>query len=203
LAEPAALRLEEVGIGTLCGVNLQIAPGEIVCLSGSSGSGKTRLLRAIADLEAHTGRIRLGETAQSDVTAHRWRGWVMLVPAESQWWAESVGAHLHEPPNGGLQALGFEEAAREWQVSRLSSGEKQRLALLRALSYGPRALLLDEPTANLDPESTLAAEHWLRDLTQDRQLPVLWVAHDPEQIARVADRHFRIEDSKLEAAPCK
>ena len=88
------------------------------------------------------------------------------------------------------------EASLDWQVERLSSGEKQRLAVLRALSHEPRALLLDEPTANLDPELAQRVEAWLCDYFEARGMPVLWVAHDRAQIERVADRHFAIrEDS--------
>lgn len=191
------LRLQDLSVGTLRGITLMVTPGEIVCLSGPSGSGKSRLLRAIADLEAHTGKVVLGETEQSSVTGHCWRGWVMLVPSESQWWADTVAEHFLEPPPHGLEALGFERSTLDWEVSRLSSGEKQRLALLRAVSHQPLALLLDEPTANLDGEATRRTEDWVRQLARAEHMPVLWVAHDPGQIARVADRHFHIEGDRL------
>ncbi|WP_344958003.1 ABC transporter ATP-binding protein [Zobellella aerophila] len=187
-------------MGALTAVSLSIAPGEIVCLSGPSGSGKSRLLRAIADLDDHGGEIWLGDVAQAAVKAHRWRGWVMLVPSESPWWAERVDEHFadHRDLARELTDLGLEPGVLGWQVGRLSSGEKQRLALLRACSYGPRALLLDEPTANLDPELTLHTEGWLGRWTRRQRLPVLWVSHDRAQIGRVADRHYHIQGSQLE-----
>nr|HQU89867.1 ATP-binding cassette domain-containing protein [Denitromonas sp.] len=89
-----------------------------------------------------------------------------------------------------------------WQVGRLSSGEKQRLALLRAIAHQPRALLLDEPTANLDPDTTAIVETWLTGLARRHSWPVLWVAHDPAQIKRVADTHLRIASKALAAVPC-
>ncbi|WP_458526069.1 ABC transporter ATP-binding protein [Onishia taeanensis] len=194
------LTLEGVAIGPLADVCLHLAPGEITCLSGPSGSGKSRLLRAIADLEPHDGAIRLGGQAQASLPGHAWRRMVMLVPTESQWWAEEVGAHFDHDGQAGLEALGLSPETLDWQVERLSSGEKQRLALLRALSRRPRALLLDEPTAHLDHATTLACEAFLMAQARDHGLPVLWVAHDPQQIARVARRHVRIEGSHLEAA---
>ena len=151
----------------------------------------------MADLEPHAGEVWLGELAQSAVPGHRWRRRVMLVPAESHWWADSVGEHLADPGDRDLEALGFGREVLGWQVSRLSSGEKQRLALLRALCLEPDALLLDEPTANLDDATTRRVETWLMEKIRERGWPVIWVAHDRAQIDRVARRHLRIEDSRL------
>jgi sulfonate transport system ATP-binding protein len=193
------LRLDGVAIGTLSDVSLAVPPGDIHCLSGPSGSGKSRLLRAVADLEPHAGEVWLGETAQASLPAHRWRARVMLVPSESQWWADGVGDHLGTVEVADLEALGFDQAVLDWQVARLSSGEKQRLALLRAISQGPSALLLDEPTANLDEATTRRVEAWLVGRIRQRGWPVIWVAHDPGQIARVANRHWRIDGTELRA----
>lgn len=95
-------------------------------------------------------------------------------------------------------ALGFTPEVMGWSVSRLSSGERQRLALWRSLALEPEALLLDEPTANLDNDSTEALEIWLLDEIRRRQIAVLWVAHDPAQIHRVANAHYRIHGTTLE-----
>ncbi|WP_258801377.1 ATP-binding cassette domain-containing protein [Halomonas sp. DQ26W] len=192
------LSLDRVAVGELAEVSLAVAPGEVVCLSGASGSGKSRLLRAVADLEPHEGEVWLGKQAQSQVAGHAWRRQVMLVPAESHWWAETVGEHfVNKPEETELVALGFELDALEWQVGRLSTGEKQRLGLLRAVSREPRALLLDEPTANLDDATRDRVENWLTSWIESRGWPTLWVAHNLEQIARVADRHWRVERRRL------
>ncbi|MCE8015702.1 ATP-binding cassette domain-containing protein [Halomonas sp. MCCC 1A17488] len=193
------LRLAGVGIGALNGIDLKVSPGEIVCLSGASGSGKSRLLRAVADLEPHAGEVWLGGQAQSQTLGHAWRRRVMLVPAESHWWAETVAEHFVKLPGAAeLQTLGLAEDALTWQVGRLSTGEKQRLALLRAVSREPRALLVDEPTANLDAETGARVEAWLAARIHERGWPTLWVAHDRGQIARVGRRHWRIAGGRLE-----
>lgn len=199
------LRLEDLSIGSLDTVSITVPAGEVVCLSGRSGSGKSRLLRAVSDLDAHGGSVWLGDTGQGDVQAHQWRRQVLMVPAESQWWAERVIDHFPVDIGAGdhnalpLADLGLDDGALEWSVSRLSSGEKQRLALLRAMAINPSALLLDEPTANLDADSVALAESWLLREIAHRQLPVLWVAHDREQIRRVAHHHFAIRGHTVEA----
>ncbi|MDT8878541.1 ATP-binding cassette domain-containing protein [Halomonas saccharevitans] len=197
---PSSLHLVWLAVAELSPVTLTLPPGEILCLSGSSGSGKSRLLRAVADLEPHGGEAWLGKTAQASIAGHAWRARVMLVPAESHWWAESLGEHLPDARLDDLEALGFAPEVFDWQVARLSSGEKQRLALARALSREPSALLLDEPTANLDDATTRRVEAWLRARIRARGWPVIWVAHDPAQIARVADHHRRIVGHRLEEA---
>ncbi len=193
------LLLQGVSIGVLNEVSLTVPRGQVVCLSGPSGSGKSRLLRAVADLEPHRGRISLDNLDQQSVPAHQWRRQVVMVPAESQWWFDEVSAHF---PEGACErlpaALGFTAEVMDWSVSRLSSGERQRLALWRALVQEPDALLLDEPTANLDNESTEAIERWLLQEIEQRQIATLWVAHDSAQIHRVANVHYRIRGSALE-----
>ena len=86
----------------------------------------------------------------------------------------------------------------DWSVARLSSGERQRLALLRVLANRPPVLLLDEPTANLDEATTARVEALLKDYRTLHGAGVLWVSHDPQQLRRVADRHLRIADGRLQ-----
>ncbi|TBW48232.1 ATP-binding cassette domain-containing protein [Marinobacter halodurans] len=196
---PGSLALENVAVGALNAVSFSVAPGEVVCLSGPSGVGKSRLLRAVADIEAHQGAIRLAGEAQSSMPAHQWRRRVVMVPADSQWWFDTVAGHFDgDLPEDDLAALGFGPEVAGWSVSRLSTGERQRLALLRAMVLEPGVLLLDEPTSNLDAERARATERWLLDRIEARRMAVLWVAHDAEQIARVARRHVRLVDHGME-----
>ena len=173
-----------------------VGHGECVGLTGPSGSGKTLLLRAIVDLDPHEGRVRLDTTWCHQTAAPDWRRLVGMLPAESCWWFDRVAEHFHafdklDPQQ--LALLNFTPDVGQWEISRLSSGEKQRLALLRLLENQPHALLLDEPTASLDQENSERVEALLTKYQQQHQAPVLWVSHDPEQLARLANRQFFME----------
>jgi len=193
----AILTIKNLIIAHVGPVNLELKSGEIVCLSGASGSGKSLMLRAIADIIPATGTFSLGEMKSSSVMAPVWRRQVSLLPAESQWWFDTVGEHFNQPDLELMHALSFEKDCLEWEVSRCSTGEKQRLALLRVLTNKPKCLLLDEPTGSLDPDNTLKVEALLKRLAKQQQIPLLWVSHSHEQIKRVADRHFVMRDGKL------
>lgn len=172
----------------LAAVDLEIPAGDLVCLSGPSGSGKSLLLRAIADLDPHRGAVRLNGHLCSTMAPCDWRRRVALLPAESGWWAESVRAHFPQTTvsHAVLDALGFTPEVLDWSVARLSTGERQRLALARLLANQPEALLLDEPTANLDPDNRARVERLILDYRHRHRAAVLWVSHDPEQRARLA-----------------
>jgi len=176
-------------------MNFSVSSQECVSLTGPSGSGKTLLLRALADLDEHSGRVSFNGVDATAIEPPRWRRQLGLLLAESQWWRERVVDHfpvLDDDARRELQALGFDEQALQWSVSRLSSGERQRLALLRLLALQPQMLLLDEPTANLDPENTRIVEQVVDDYRRRHGCPVLWVSHDAGQRERVAERHLAI-----------
>jgi len=160
------------------------------------------MLRALADLDPHEGRVSLGDIASDALDAPSWRARVGLLPAESQWWSDTVGDHYptadrRRPCADWLGQLGFAPEVMSWTVSRLSTGEKQRLALVRLLCNLPQALLLDEPTASLDPDSVTRVETLLRAHRKEHATPMIWVTHDPGQTARVADRGFRMDAGRL------
>jgi len=193
----AALELQALQTHHLGPLSLRIQESN-TSLTGPSGSGKTLLLRAIADLDPHQGDVRLGSETQSGMPANRWRKQVAYVPADSHWWAERVGDHFPSDKKCGLKAVGFGPDVLDWQVERLSSGERQRLALVRALALHPRLLLLDEPTANLDPENRARVERLIADYLEQQQAAALWVTHDAAQRQRVASRHFAIREGDLQ-----
>lgn len=186
------LTLEALQVRHVGPVDLSVGVDECVGLSGASGSGKTLLLRTIADLEPHTGRCLLENTPADAMPPATWRQQVGYLAAESAWWHDTVAPHFPHVDNTGLAALGFEPAVMQWTVRRLSTGERQRLALLRLLAGQPRVLLLDEPTANLDAANSRAMETLLANYQRTRKAAVLWVAHDPAQIERVAQRSAQL-----------
>lgn len=167
-------------------VSFRLSPGGAVGVAGPSGVGKTRLLRAMADLELHDGRVSLDGVAQSDVAPHEWRRAVVYLPSESAWWQPRVAGHFTRWPPPGLRELGLDESIGDRFVERLSSGERQRLAVLRAAVLEPGVLLLDEPTANLDPESAAAVEALVARRRREGGLMVVWVTHGEDQRERVA-----------------
>ncbi len=195
--QPALLQLDRLQRPAIGPVSLDVAAGECVCISGPSGAGKSQLLRAIADLDPHNGEVRLSGHAAAAITPPEWRRQVGLLPPESSWWLPRVADHFHAGASLSLAEVGLDEAILEQPVVRLSSGEKQRLALLRLLANQPRVLLLDEPTANLDPENTRRVETVIAAYLESRGAAAIWVSHDREQAARVCERHYAIEDGTL------
>ena len=178
-------------------VSLSIEAGACLGLSGPSGSGKTLLLRQLVDLDPRKGEVLLKGRSIDSVPAHVWRKTVALLPAESQWWRDTVGEHFNAFNKKRLMALGFDASVMKWQISRLSSGEKQRLALLRVLENNARVLLLDEPTANLDVKFVSRVEQLLLDYKAVRKAALMWVSHDHHQLQRVADFIYEIRNNRL------
>ncbi|MBT2972037.1 MAG: ATP-binding protein [gamma proteobacterium symbiont of Ctena orbiculata] len=179
-------------------IDLQVSAGECITLSGPSGSGKSRLLRALADLDPHQGEAWFDDKEMNAFSAPAWRREVGLLPAESAWWRERVGDHFPRSDPELMDRLDLSADAMQWEISRLSSGERQRLALVRLLCNRPGVLLLDEPTANLDQKNIDRVEGVLRQWRRDNNTAVLWVTHDPEQQRRVGDRMWHIADGRLQ-----
>jgi ABC-type iron transport system FetAB ATPase subunit len=196
----ATLNLENLQIEHVGPVNLTVNSGEIICISGSSGAGKSLLLRAIADVLPHKGDARLDDTPASQTSPPAWRKSVALLPAESQWWFDTVGEHFACRNEELLHKLGFSSDTWSWLISRCSTGEKQRLALLRLLCNQPAALLLDEPTGSLDAKNTGVVESIIREYAKQNQVPVIWVSHSEEQIRRICNTHYEVKDGQLVSA---
>ncbi|MFT3689141.1 ABC transporter ATP-binding protein [Paenirhodobacter sp.] len=183
--------------------SLTVAPGSCVALTGPSGCGKSRLLRLIADLDPGLGSARIGGFLREAVPASAWRRAVVYVPADAGWWAPRIAQHMEDEAAARrlLPDFGLPGALMEAAPEDISSGERQRLALIRALLLHPRFLLLDEPTSALDPEATRRVEEVLARMKREGT-GLLVVSHDPAQVARLADRHYVLSgDGLAEAAP--
>lgn len=194
----ADLKINHLSVQHLGPFDLCVAAAECLVLSGPSGTGKSLLLRAIADLIPHDGDVWLGEQQCSRTRPDLWRHAVGFLPAESQWWFETVGEHFAHYDHALFAALGFDESVMQWEVSRCSTGERQRLAMIRLLQQQPQALLLDEPTANIDASNTQQLENIVTQYRQQHDVPVLWVSHQAEQIRRIADRRLQLQNNQLE-----
>lgn len=195
---PPPFRCEAVTTHAGGPFTLSAESGACLTVVGPSGVGKSLFLRALADLDPHGGEVWLGDVRQSACPPHIWRRQVAYVPASAGWWAETVSEHFADfaAVAGDLHALGLPADCGAWAVARLSSGERQRLSLVRSVANGPLVLLLDEPTANLDAETAHAVENWLK-AHQQSGTTLIWVTHDAAQAARVADRQLHCEPGGL------
>ncbi|HEX4505410.1 MAG TPA: ATP-binding cassette domain-containing protein [Alphaproteobacteria bacterium] len=178
--------------------SFSLPKGACIAVRGPSGAGKTLLLRAIADLDPNEGRVTLNGRDRATIPAPLWRRQVAYVPAEPGWWAETVGEHFgdwtHTLPL--IERLGLPQDVKAWPVVRCSTGERQRLALARALALRPPVLLLDEPTAALDAAIAGAVETLIAELVAGG-MSALWVTHNPEQAKRVAARALTVEAGQV------
>ena len=188
---------------TLAGpFDMEVGTGECVAVTGASGAGKSLFLRMIADLDPNEGEVWLDGRERGSWTAPAWRRHAVYAAAEPGWWAERVRDHFapaaEEAARALLPALGLAPAMMDAALTRLSTGERQRLALARALVLDPPVLLLDEPTGALDQEATLRVEEVLR-ARLARGTTILMVTHSAEQAARLGRHRLRMVGGRLEA----
>ncbi len=179
-------------------VNIEVEASECIGVTGPSGAGKTLFLRSVADLDQHRGSMSIGGIESTGMPAPEWRKKAGLLLSESSWWFDLVGDHFVNMNETWLEKLGFDISVLGWEVSRLSTGERQRLALLRLLSNRPDVLLLDEPTANLDAENSKNIEMFIADYRCENKAAVIWVSHDMDQLNRAASRCYKFNSDGLE-----
>ena len=192
------LQVRDLRTNLLKPTSFSLSAGECLAVRGTSGAGKTLLLRALADLDPNEGVVCLNGRDRLMIPGPEWRRLVGYVPAEPGWWANTVSEHFSDwtAVLALVRDLGLPDDANAWPIARMSTGERLRLALIRALTMRPKVLLLDEPTAALDPVSVAAVE--LLVTTQVRAgLAVSWVTHDVEQAKRVAHRLFVVDGGQV------
>ena len=183
------LEVEALEILGLEPVSFTVEAGECFAVQGPSGSGKTLLLRAIADLDPAPGGVILDGAERGSFTGPAWRKRVRYVAAEPGWWSETARGHFFDLSRASELAgeFGLDEAALDRPILELSTGERQRLALVRCLIDSPPVLLLDEPTGALDAKAASAVERRIgRELK--RGAAIILASHDTQQAKRLAKR---------------
>ena len=195
------LRIDYLSIAGLPPLSFEVAPGQCLAIEGPSGSGKTRLLRAIADLDPAEGYVFFEGVERAEMAGPLWRQRVRFLSAEPAWWAATPRAHF--PPAARLDrllaALGLEHLNLDRPVAELSTGERQRLALVRALADDPPVLLLDEPTSALGATNAALASEFIKFQILAGRIVIL-VSHDTMQIERLATARLHLSDVVWPAA---
>ena len=198
-------------------VDLALPARGITAVFGPSGSGKTTLLRCVAGLErAGDALVRIGGAVWQDdarrIFVPTWRRPLGYVFQEA-----SLFEHLDVRGNlqyglrrsgGGQQAIALEAAIELLGIGallgrrtqQLSGGERQRVAIVRALATQPRLLLLDEPLASLDLARRREILPWLERLRDELHIPMLYVTHSADEVARLADTLVVLERGRVIAS---
>lgn len=206
----ARFRLDWTGFSL--DVDLALPGRGVTALFGHSGSGKTTLLRCVAGLEkAQGGRLRVGgevwqENGHFLPTHKRALGYVFQ--------EASLFPHLTVRNNlayglkrAGAGKVSLDQAVEllgighllERKPDRLSGGERQRVAIARALALSPKILLMDEPLAALDHDRKQEILPYLERLHDELEIPVLYVSHAPDEVARLADHLVALEGGRVVA----
>jgi|HubBroStandDraft_4_1064222.scaffolds.fasta_scaffold93487_2 putative spermidine/putrescine transport system ATP-binding protein len=195
----------------LDGLNLEMAPGELVALLGPSGCGKTTALRILAGFEtADSGQVTVdGRDISHIPAARRDMGMVFqsysLFPNMSALGNVAFGLRMRKAGAAErnrragelLDMVGLAAQARQYP-HQLSGGQQQRVALARALAIEPRVLLLDEPLSALDAKVRLQLREQIRAIQQRLGTTTLFVTHDQEEALSMADRVGVMNSGRLE-----
>lgn len=193
-------------------VDLEFPSQGITALFGPSGSGKSTLLRAIAGLEKHPeGRITLGKISWQDkdnfVPPHQ-RSIAYVFQEASLFEHLDVAGNLEyglkRTPEAkrkisleqAIDLLGIAHLLKR-KTALLSGGERQRVAIARALATSPKLLLMDEPLASLDQKRKEEILPYIETLSKELNIPVLYVSHSPDEVARLADHLILLKAGKV------
>lgn len=191
-----------------------IEPGSKIACVGASGQGKSSLLKIIARLNnAATGILSWNKEPGSAIDITVWRKTIHYVAQAAVMQPGTVAGNLKLPSS--LHSYPFKEdyarhlltscglANLDWQsnAEQLSGGEKQRLALVRSLLLEPKVLLLDEATSALDEQHSLLVEQLLRQWAAENGGAYIWITHQPEQAARIANELWSFKQHTISAQP--
>ncbi len=196
----------------LKGVSLKLAPGEIFVLMGTSGSGKSVLLKHVIGLEhADGGTVEIDGRDAGNPATHRDIGTAMVFQAGALFNSFSVfenlalyprehrigtEAQIREKVERAMKALGIENAANKLPAD-LSGGMRKRVAVARSIVMEPRLILYDEPTSELDPVTAATVSELIAQVRHDTGATSFVVTHDRELAMGIADRIALLEHGKL------
>jgi tungstate transport system ATP-binding protein len=185
-------------VQALAGVDLEIQAGERVALIGANGSGKSSLLRLLHGLVPHSAgafESRVPSSAQAMLfqRPHMLRASVRNNVALALWLKGSRWRVAQREAIAALERVGLAELAGR-NARTLSGGQQQRMALARAWALHPEVLLLDEPTASLDPTAKRDVEALIADAAQGRTL--VFASHNLGQVKRLASRVVYLEHGR-------
>ena len=190
--------------------SITIEKGELFFLLGSSGCGKTTLLRCIAGLEKpNEGRIYYGDKDVTELPTHK-REAAMVFQSYALWPHMSVGQNIafgleerkvdkKEIEERVEEALAMVhlEGYTDRGIDQMSGGQQQRVALARALVVKPKCLLLDEPLSNLDAKLRLEMRSEIRRIVKENNLTGVYVTHDQEEALSMADRMAILDEGRI------
>jgi len=189
--------------------SIRVQPGEAVAIQGPSGSGKSTLVRVLSTLlEMDEGSLLLDGRDVHEIAPSRFRTRVAFLAQQPAMFDGTVRANLGAGPQVRGEALepararelvgavGLDESMLDREARTLSGGEKQRVALARALANAPEVLLLDEPTAALDPDSGARIVALLREL-HGRGLSVVLVTHANEHARALGGTLYRCDRGQI------
>ncbi len=194
----------------LKGVSFEVDKGELVCLLGSSGSGKSTILRIIAGLEEpESGAVLWQGQDLREVPTHK-RGFGLMFQDYALFPHKTVAQNIafglqlqglkeeeiSERVQAGLESIRMQSFA-DRPITELSGGEQQRVALARALAPAPNLLMLDEPLGALDHTLRTQLIQELRAILHQSQIPVIYVTHDREEAFGLADRLVILHDGVI------
>ncbi len=202
-------------VHALRGVSLQVNSGEFVAVMGPSGSGKSTFMNLLGCLDTPTqGKLFIEDIEVSSLTPNQLAeirnkkiGFVFqnfnLLSRTSALenvelpllYGKVAAAQRHERAMEALSRVGLKERMHNLS-NQLSGGEQQRVAIARALVNNPALILADEPTGNLDTQTSLEIMNIVQDLNQNSGITIILVTHEPD-IAKFAKRQVHFRDGKI------
>ena len=187
--------------GRLSGVSLELEEGELVCLVGPNGSGKTSLLHALAGIGHPSGTVEMDGVDPRRLGPARRPAFLTYLPATREVHWPLLARDLIALGGGGEAAFAALELAPllDRRIDTLSTGERSRVLIARALAPRPKLLLLDEPTANLDPLWQIRLMDLVREEIGQGGRAALVAIHDLDAAARYADRILVMDRGRIAA----